>query len=68
MSRSVTPPKTISRMAVEGDEGVDAVGVEQPAATNDEDAGQKLIIGDGAGEAGKVGEGRVGGERQRDGE
>jgi hypothetical protein len=48
----------------EGDEDVNAPGVEKAASAQHEDVGQIAFEGDGAGEAGKVGEGGVGGERE----
>ena len=59
--------------AAEGDEdergksgkGVDAVREEQAASAQDEDVGKIVVHRDGAGEAGKVGEGGVGAERER---
>ena len=62
----MTPPKDDEQDGGEGDEGVDAVGVEQSAAADDEDAGKIFVVGDGAGEAGKIREGRIGGERESD--
>ncbi len=60
----MTPPKQDEDDGGEAGERVDAVGEEQAAATEDEDVGQVVAHGDGAGEAGEVGEGGVGAEAE----
>ena len=64
MRRSVTPPKTIRITRREDGEDDDALGVDQAAAADREEAGEVAVFRDGAAEARKIGERGVGGERK----
>ena len=64
ISRSVMPPKTISRNADSAVSDVDALRVHEPAAARREGARQEAVLGDQAAEPREIGEAGVGRQRE----